>query len=720
MGPGLLILLQAAVALPAAAQHPTDTLAFPDPATRALVARAAARHRQQDALVTDYRALLRYRLSFAIGQRRWARMPPAAVEEQEARVAWQLPNDLRVDFLGQRGRTRSGDSDLNSVFTRPWFVPRGVGDSVRIFGDDFPERAALHPLAADGPEWYRYALGDTLGITLPGGESLTLVSLDFAPRRTAPALIVGRMWLDQGSGEVVRLSFRYVGTGLWTLPEGDTRRDSSAARRANSLINRILTLSGDLEYARQEGRFWMPYRQVISGRVQLPLVSDLVVPFEAVTTFSEYSINTGQPVTFMAPLDTATLGPVERRARRDSLRAERREGRSGDGADSARTWTGRLTGGGRFELRRPPADSLRAYAGWGDSLEFDLSAADARRIRESLADLERMAARLPGPLTGRQAAGIAFERLADIARYNRVQGLSFGVGYQWRPGDAAFTQLVATLRYGLSDGRVTSRVSLGHDAPSGRLTVSGFREVRGVDPLMQGGELWNSVRALVTARDENDYLLATGGRASFETSLAVGTELTAWAGFERQRGPRTRAHSAINEFLGGTGEFAPNGAVTAGDFAVGGLRLDGGLGTRTRWMLATDAQAGGGRFTGRLWGRLEQRIAGPAGPTLRAGAGAASRAVADQMAFRAGAGRTVRGFDYGAQRGQAFWSAQVQVPTGGRWYHPVFYLDAAQAGMLSGSQALSRRPVLVGVGVGFRLLGGLVWLDRAANLTEPQ
>jgi hemolysin activation/secretion protein len=87
------------------------------------------------------------------------------------------------------------------------------------------------------------------------------------------------------------------------------------------------------------------------------------------------------------------------------------------------------------------------------------------------------------------------------------------------------------------------------------------------------------------------------------------------------------------------------------------------------------------------------------------------------MAFRAGAGRTVRGHEHGTQRGQAVWSVQVEVPTGRRWFHPVLFADAGQAGPLSGLDGLRHRRVLAGVGVGFRLVGGLLWVDRAEPIT---
>lgn len=677
-----------------------------------------ARHRQQDSLVQDYRATLRYRLTLSFGQRRWARIAPSAVEEQEGLVSWQQPNDLRVDLLGRRSRTQSGNINLNSTFSRPWFVPRSLGDSVRIFSDDFPERAALHPLAADGPTWYRYTLGDSVTIALPTGASRTLRSVEFSPRRVAPALIVGRVWLDRETDEVVRLSFQYVGTDLWVAPEGESRRDTTNARRANSIINRILSLSGDLEYALQEGRYWMPYRQVIAGRVEVPIISDIVIPFEAVTTFSDYAINTGEPVPFHVALDTVPLTAEERRARRDSLARERRDPANIPDRDRARTWAGRMGEGGRFEMRRPPLDSMRAYDAWGDSLDFDLSAGEARRLRESLADLERLAARLPGRMTGRPGAGLNYERLADVMRYNRVQGLSLGAGYQVRVPGTAFTQVFGTARYGISDERLNLRASVVHDGPGGRWTVSGYRETIGVDPVRRGGEFSNTWRGIFMGRDENDYLLATGGRVSFETSVALGTELLIWAGAERQEMIETRARSVINDWLGGDGIFLPNGPVTPGWYGMAGARLQGGFPGRTRWTVSADAQGDDDQVVGRAWGRVEHRFGRRRAPTLRLTAGATTSPQVDQMSFRVGAGQTVRGFEYGTLRAQSFWALQGEVPLGGKWWHPVVFLDAAQGGSLEGPGEIWSAPVLVGGGIGWRWLGGLVRVDLARALVH--
>jgi hypothetical protein len=151
--------------------------------------------------------------------------------------------------------------------------------------------------------------------------------VDVTPRRTGPALIAGQMWLDSATAEVVRLTFRYVGTGLWTRPRGHRPSDSTSAQRINRVVNEIASVDADLEYGLEDGRYWMPRRQVVSGRVRIPVLSDLVIPFRATTTFEEIEVNTGRPVAFEVPLPDSAghrLTREARRARRDSLRAERR------------------------------------------------------------------------------------------------------------------------------------------------------------------------------------------------------------------------------------------------------------------------------------------------------------------------------------------------------------------------------------------------------------
>ena len=683
-------------------QHPDTLLSFATPATRALVLRGIARHRAQDSAVVDYQARIRYRLTASLGRRRWGRFPIGTVEEQDATVAWHLPNDLRVDVVGRRTKTRSGVPPLSSVFDRPWFVPRSVGDSVRIFSNDFPATGALHPLAADGPAWYHYDLTDSLSATA-GGRRIRLYAVQFTPKRPGPALVVGRLWLDASTAEVVRFTFRYVGTELWARPGDEDARDSTSARRINRLINGILTIDADLEYGLEDGRYWMPRRQAIAGQVRIPL-SDVVVPFQAVTTFDDYAINTGRPVVFSLPLPDTTRSDsarAARRAARDSVRAAReREG--GDSAD-ARGWErAGLWAGGRYEVHRPSNDSLARYSGWTDSLTFDAEAADDRRIRGVQSDLALLVEQLPDDIILRKAHGFAYQNVGDALQYNRVQGLSLGVGYRERVPNTDFSDLFATLRYGFSDERVTGRLSLVRDAPGGRFIVGAWRDLADADPFSPGRSLANTASALFTGHDYGDYYLATGGGLSFQTSVATGIDVTLSARGERQRSVDRRAHSAVNDFLGGTGEFPDNPPIDDGDYGTLGLRFDG-FGP-LRWWIAAEGIGGEGIVSGRAMAQVQHGFGGVRGATIRLKAGYAQREM-PQLLFRLGGLNTVRGFEYGALRGQAFWAAQLDVsPLRGN-VRPVLFIDAGQAAR---ARDLFSSRALVGGGVGLSLYSPLL------------
>lgn len=700
MGAGLLI---AGAALAAPLQAP-DTLFYSSDAARELIVRAGARHRVQDTTVHDYQARLRYRLSFGLGRRKWARAPTVAAEEQEALVLWERPNHLRVEVVGQRSRSRNPEMQLTSGFDRPWFVPRGLSDSIRIFGGEFPERPAIHPLAAGGPDWYRYTTGDTVTLTTARGATIRLVQVEVVPRRPGPSLVAGQLWLDLATADVVRFAFRYVGAEPWVAPERPTRNDSSDARRANRIISRVLELSADLEYALQDGRYWMPYRQVLSGRVQIPLVGDVFIPFEATTTFTDHEVNTGQRPVFTLELPDSASGRtrVSRRERRDSLRTDLRD------SSVARVYAGRLPGGGRYEIRRAPRDSLRAYRGWGDSLELQLTAEDDRRLRETTKDLADLVERLSPELSGRRVSGISYERLADVFRFNRVQGTSLGLGYQFGLG-IPYTSVYTTARIGLADLRPTARAALVRDAPGGRLTIAAYRDLADQDAFAAGLTPGNSVRGLVSARDEGDYHLASGAALRFETSLAAGVDLGLGLRGEHHRSVAAEASAWLHDVFGGDGVLPSNPLVEEGWFAVPSARLEGQAG-RTRWSLTADGLSDfGDRVTGRVQAQLRQPVGSGAGMTVRLQGGLATRPTLPQMLYRAGGQASARGFDYGVQRGDAFWSVQTDWSfRGRRALRPVVFLDAAQAGRLDG---LSGERVLLGGGVGVSILNGLLRFD---------
>lgn len=707
---------------------PSDTTTYADRATSELVARAMLRHREADSSVRDYRASMRYRLSFSLGKRRWAEVPVAAVEEQAGTVMWQLPNDLRVDLLGRRQASRLEGVKLESSFRQPWFIPRTMGDSIYVFGSDNPSRAAPHPLAPGADRFYHYAAGDSLSITT-GSHRVTIRSITVIPKSAGGAYVIGTLWVDVRTGDVARFAFRFVGTDLWRTPDGPTRGDSAEARRANRLVSRILQLDADLEYGLQDNRFWMPYRQVLAGRITLPFGVDVVVPFEAATTFDDYQINTGSRIVFDAPFaDSATRPSREtRQAMRDSMRTERRQGVVRDSLE-ARNRTGYLARGGRYQIHRPPVDSLRAFAGWMDSLSLEQSDADRRRIREAARDLATLAEGLPPEMTGRAGAGFGYERIADVLRYNRVEGTTLSLSGRTR-APVLFTDLYGTVRYGFADERVLGRLAVVRDAPGGRLTLAASRDLADLDPFARGLSFGNSLRGILTGHDDGDYLLAQGGRVTFETSAGLGTEVTLGALVEDQQSVASSARAGLPRLFGAKGYFPENPSVREGLATGVTARIEhGGFGPR--WTLVGDALRVDGRAALRVAGDVRLPALATGWLSLRAKGGMAFGVDSvPQLALRAGGINTVRGYDFGRERGDAMWAVQLDVSKPGRaGVKPGLFIDAGQSVRRTRAIAplpelagtMIAAPVLLGAGAGASFLGGLVRAVVSHPLTARQ
>jgi hypothetical protein len=311
--------------------------------------------------------------------------------------------------------------------------------------------------------------------------------------------------------------------------------------------------------------------------------------------------------------------------------------------------------------------------------------------------------------------GIAFERISDLLQYNRVQGLSLGLGYQVPIPAPLAASLYTTLRYGLSDERVTGRLTIVRNAPAGRIAFSAYFDIADLDPFSSGRTFGNTFNGLFVAHDNGDYALSRGARVSFERPIRTGMELVLAGHIERLGSVGRVARSAINDFLGGTGIFPPNPPVEEGTFVLGSAQIRN-VG-RTRWTGTADIVNGAGQTTGRLFGELLRGVGSALGLTVRLKAGAATQPAAPQSLFRLGGLNTVRGFEYGTQRAPAFWAGQLDVtPFGGR-VRPVIFLDAGQAAPIS---TLLSSTVLVGGGVGLSLFSGLIRFDLSRPISSDR
>jgi hypothetical protein len=313
--------------------------------------------------------------------------------------------------------------------------------------------------------------------------------------------------------------------------------------------------------------------------------------------------------------------------------------------------------------------------------------------------------------TEQPSHGIGYERLSDALAYNRVQGFSFGAGYHHSVGRAGPT-VFATVRYGLSDERVGGRLSILHEAGTGRIRLSGYSEPIDLDPISPGLTISNTVNAVFAGHDNADYAWGRGASLTWGTRVAPGLLLELDGRVEQRSSVARTAHSAVNDFLGGSGVFPLNPPIREGTFGVvsGSLRKL----SRTRWSLTLDAVSGAGVSVGRLYGAVRRSVG--AGPvlTIQLQAGASTEPGLPQTAFRLGGPNSVRGFEYGTRRGPAFWAAQTDLTLVRGRFRPILFADAGQTGRTG--DLLSSR-ALVGAGAGLALLRGLIRFDLSRAIT---
>jgi hypothetical protein len=321
----------------------------------------------------------------------------------------------------------------------------------------------------------------------------------------------------------------------------------------------------------------------------------------------------------------------------------------------------------------------------------------------------------------------------DLLRYNRIEGLSLGVGATSHLGRGYTAHALARLgtadlvpngelSLARSNGRVEYRLGVFH-----RLGVA--NDDRGA-PLALGA----SVANLLYGRDEGFYYRTWGAElgGSRAGSGPFGGATLLWRTFaERHRtaGREPNTQASLGHALGrarftSNVEAVPLTALgVGGDLArsFGADPAGGRVDARVRAEAALTDRADSVRTSG--YGRLvlDGTLARPLGPlavALTAAAGASAGDLPTQRAFRVGGLHTVRGQFARAEGtgrvGDAFWLARGEIGLAMPVARPALFYDVGWAGPRN---ALSHpgRP-LSGAGVGLSLLDGLVRLDVARGI----
>jgi hypothetical protein len=226
---------------------PLAAQAWNAPAALSLVRRAVERRllTQADSTLVSYRTRAHGFVFFLAQVGEGLTEPPRLVKADELRVEvyWRAPDRSKQVILGWRDGAFL-PTDINYHRDHLGIVTNNFGNVIRI-GEGDEVRDVPHPLSPAGLASYDYALGDSLAIRTAAG--LTVVrEVQVRPRSFARALVVGTLYLDAATAELVRFRFSFTPAAYL-----DAQLEDISIVLENSLF---------------EQRYWLPYRQEIEIR----------------------------------------------------------------------------------------------------------------------------------------------------------------------------------------------------------------------------------------------------------------------------------------------------------------------------------------------------------------------------------------------------------------------------------------------------------------------
>ncbi|MBV9109760.1 MAG: hypothetical protein JO306_10175, partial [Gemmatimonadetes bacterium] len=325
----------------------------------------------------------------------------------------------------------------------------------------------------------------------------------------------------------------------------------------------------DLEDGEFQQRYWLPVRQ----RVEVQALSGLSHAFRPVarivTTFRGWALDT-LPDTLAR---SAAAVPD----------------------DSSASATGRLS--------YAPADSLNAFHGW----DGEIGAAATRGTAADFDDVVRPRSRPDGAPRVEWGA----DRLSDVFRYDKVEGLYTGVAGTWRGGDRwPGLTLAAHGGWAWQEGTARGAVTVQRRTGAWTLGATARRELDNTNDFVPTLEGPATIGALTASMDDYDYVDRAGLVVSVARTLGAGGRRTARyeIGPGRDAGVRNHATQGIIRV---DSLFRPNRPAATGGYlrqavtlelnpGVSGEYLEPGLGAALMY------ERGDG---GLRWQRLDARVA---------------------------------------------------------------------------------------------------------------
>jgi hypothetical protein len=479
--------------------------------------RAARQGLVDDGTLTSYQALTEGHVYFYVdpeeGERALIRVDQVAVE-----LYWEAPDLVRQRIVGERSETRLPVRDFRYYLDRLTLVQYGFGDEIEV-GQGMDVSGVPHPLSpaprgwpADDPrslEPYEFRLADSVALRLPGEpDPLTIYELQVRPRDPTRPGILGSIFLNAADGQLVRMAFTFT--------------------PASYVDRRTDRIHVELDYGLWEGRYWLPNRQDIEVRREMPeLDFEVGTVIRAVLRVSGYELNAPLPefVRFSWPV---TQAPEE----------ERRG----------------------YAFREGLFDAIDR-----DGLAGVATRVDPRALRAEAARLMRNR-----PPTGLSPVRLHLPDASSLVRADRARGVTVGAGTSIRPAGALRVRGWA----GWSFGTGRPAASLGLDglvAGAWSFRAEGAWNDRGdLGARSAAPGLFSTAGALFGGEDYLDPFAISRLRGSAGTRTSGGYRLELQGGVERHR---TEPLAWTESPGSGRRAFRPVREVTEGTFGAAGISL---------------------------------------------------------------------------------------------------------------------------------------------------
>jgi hypothetical protein len=692
--------------IPVTAHHLAT--AFRDDAARTLMDRVRIARLEHDSSLISYDATAYMRVSAGLGLRRFGRDRLLFRQESVGRVRWHRDHGAWVDVKGLRTAVPFDDDDdmrreIEGEVPIPYYPGRDalwVGREVARREVD--DREIVHPLGVGSEAYYRYATGDSVSFDLPDGSTIRLRELRIEAREPRWNLIVGSFWFDVASAQLVRAAYR-LAIPMDIVEVAAAEGDDDIPRWLRPMTASISGIT--IEYALHRGRWWLPRMQYAEGQAQ---VSVMRLPFRLEESFTYASVNgidtlptfpdvTGTPLADSIALD-------------DSLGRRRR--RSVETADA--TIVRHRGPGGMPLVTRVPTDTVAL----ANAPELPASIYDSDDELFSRGDAEALMRELDFGLQAGwdpRAPTLLLPPGSGLVRYNRVEGLSVGIGaMQWLGRGYIAT---GSVRLGTADLEPNAELAIARGSGRDSLELGAYRRLSvandWIDPLSFGP----SLSAFLFARDQGLYFRSGGVELR---GLREREGILLWRLFaERQWRANVETQFSLPNLFNDT-RFIPNIVADGGDLFGASLRYNRSLGFDPEgWRALTDVRLEGaagdfefvrGMADVTVSHSLTNRLEG----AITASGGTSTGEVPTQRLWYLGGAQTVRGHQIGTMAGNAFWMGRAELGLSTQAVRPVLFYDVGWAG----DRRLFDAPgtPMQGAGIGASILDGVLRLDLAKGI----